>query len=110
MALLLTSSPLQRSNLLVSCEVHPDVHTSALSFSRRSASGATSSFHVPAAVGGAGCDQCGIRPRFPISVGARKFAPPPAFSVAHYRVAQHSPSRCQLCQLAVVRLSRSDVR
>ncbi len=37
-------------------EVHPNMHTPALSYSRRSASGATCSFHVYAAPGGTGCD------------------------------------------------------
>ena len=69
MALLLTSSPLQRSNLLVSCEVHPDVHTSALSFSRRSEPGSTCAFHLHGAAGGTGCDQCGICPRSSSAVG-----------------------------------------
>jgi hypothetical protein len=49
-------------------EVHRNVHIAAVSFSRRSASGPTGSFHVPAAAGGTGRDRCGIRLRSP-SVG-----------------------------------------
>ena len=51
-------------------EVHLNVHTAAVSFSRRSASGATLSFHVHAEASGTGFDQCGIRPRSPRTVEA----------------------------------------
>ena len=83
------------------------MHTSALSFSRRSASGATCSFHVHAAAGGTGRDQSGIRPRSPIAVGERALLPD--LSVARDRVAQYSSCRRQLSQLAAVQcLSRSE--
>jgi hypothetical protein len=83
------------------------VHTSALSFSRRSASGATCSFHVHAAAGGTSRDQSGIRPRSPIAVGERTLLPD--LSVARDRVAQYSTCRRQLSQLAAAqRLSGND--
>jgi hypothetical protein len=58
-----------------SLEVHHNVHTSALSFSRQSASGATSSSHLHAAAGETGRDQSSIRSLSPTTVGAPERAP-----------------------------------
>ena len=61
------------------------MQTAAISFSGRSASGATGSYRMLVAASGTSGERCNIRPRSPTAVGGRALPPALSLRVIAYR-------------------------